>query len=130
MLSFLAMLTVTIHNQFEAAVKLYNYDGKCGNIHGHTYKVSVVFYNDDHNADMVVDYFDAKRWVENAISTLDHGYINEIKPFDKINPTTENVCKWLFQCITDTANPVKVLKITLAENESFCVSYEPNIKNS
>lgn len=125
------MLTVTIKDQFESAVKLYNYKGNCANVHGHTYNIAVTLYNVNQSSEMVVDYYEAKNWVSEAINALDHKYINEIKPFDVINPTTENIAKWLFQQIELlTTNDVKIKNITLSENDAFSVSYAPNIKNS
>ncbi|MEE2770439.1 MAG: 6-carboxytetrahydropterin synthase [Pseudomonadota bacterium] len=125
------MLTVTIKNQFESAVKLYGYEGDCANIHGHTYQVSVSFYNIDTKADMVVDYYEAKTWVEKAIAPLDHRFINEVKPFDKRNPTTENIAKWLFEQINKlTTKDVNISDVTLSENNAFSVKYAPDLKNT
>ena len=125
------MLTVTIKDQFESAVKLYNYSGSCANVHGHTYRIAVTFFNTDQSADMVVDYYEAKNWVEQAIAPLDHKFINELKPFDKVSPTTENIAKWLYQTITHlTTKNIEVLTITLSENDHFSVTYAPNNKNT
>lgn len=125
------MLTVTIKNQFESAVKLYDYDGDCANVHGHTYSISATFYNLDENSDMVVDYFEAKTWVEKAIAPLDHNFINNVEPFDTVSPTTENIAKWLYKQINVlTTTNITVLNITLSENDSFSVTYAPNSKNT
>ena len=125
------MLTVTIKNQFESAVKLYDYSGDCANVHGHTYNIAVTFFNSDESSDMVVDYAEAKTWVEKAISPLDHRFINEIKPFDKTSPTTENITKWLYQQIDNlTTTNVEILNLTLSENDFFSVTYAPNSKNT
>ena len=125
------MLTVTIKDQFESAVKLYNYSGSCANVHGHTYRIAVTFYNTDQSADMVVDYYEAKTWVEQAIAPLDHKFINELKPFDKVSPTTENIAKWLYEEIHNVIQTnIKILKIKLSENDNFSVTYAPNNKNT
>lgn len=125
------MLTVTIKGQFESAVKLYNYSGRCATVHGHTYRVAVTFYNNDQSSDMVVDYYDAKTWVENAIAPLDHQLINEIKPFDETSPTTENIAKWLHQKIShQVTKNIAVQKIVISENDNFSVTYETNNKNT
>lgn len=126
-----SMLTVTIKDQFESAVKLYDYSGDCANVHGHTYSIAVTFFNLDEASDMVVDYFEAKAWVEKAISPLDHKFINDVQPFDTKNPTTENIAKWLYQQINlFTTNNVAILNVTLSENDSFSVTYAPNTKNT
>lgn len=125
------MLTVTIKDQFESAVKLYHYSGSCANVHGHTYRVAVTFHNNDQSSDMVVDYYDAKTWVEKVIALLDHKFINEIKPFDELNPTTENIAQWLHQEISHLVTKnIEVQKIELSENDHFSVTYAPNNKNT
>lgn len=124
------MLTVTIKDTFESAVKLYHYDGPCANTHGHTYQLKVVFTNTDANADMVVDYYVATQWIQSVIKPLDHTFINEVPPFDHINPTTENITKWLYDSLQNIAKPpVRVMSVTLSENHRFSATYAPNFKN-
>ncbi|WPC10191.1 6-carboxytetrahydropterin synthase [Riemerella anatipestifer] len=76
------MIRITKIFSFETAHVLYNYDGKCKNMHGHSYKLFVtvkgVPINDlDHPKNgMVVDFGDIKKIVkEEIIDVWDHAVL-------------------------------------------------------
>ncbi|MFH1126677.1 MAG: 6-carboxytetrahydropterin synthase QueD [archaeon] len=79
---------------FDAAHRLPDYDGKCANLHGHTYKLEVVVSgNVKKKSGMVVDFCDIKKAVNEAvIERLDHANLNDIFS----NPTAENMAVWIF----------------------------------
>lgn len=47
--------------------------------------------------DISLDYVKVKKALEELAGKLDYGYINRIKPFDKQNPTSENIAKWFYE---------------------------------
>ncbi len=66
-----------------------SYESKCSRLHGHNWIITVFLASDELNADgMVVDF---KRVKEKIHDYLDHGYFNELLPF---NPTAENIAAW------------------------------------
>jgi 6-pyruvoyltetrahydropterin/6-carboxytetrahydropterin synthase len=72
-------LRVTKVFDFETAHALWNYDGKCKNIHGHSYKLTVsisgVVINNQDNVKngMIMDFGDLKKIVKkNIIEDFDH----------------------------------------------------------
>ena len=71
------MLTATKTVRFDAAHILTNHGGLCRNLHGHTYRVDVsVAQGEAGSGDMVIDFKDLKRTLENAIlSRFDHSFI-------------------------------------------------------
>lgn len=74
---------------FDAAHLLPYYEGKCKNLHGHTWKVEVAVEGrimEEHG--LVVDFSRLKQWMEdNIVMEYDHTYLN-----DKMdNPTAENI---------------------------------------
>lgn len=76
------MIRITKIFNFETAHVLYNYDGKCKNMHGHSYKLFVTVkghpiddLNDSKNG-MVVDFGDIKKIVnEEIIHLWDHAVL-------------------------------------------------------
>ena len=57
------LIKVTRHEEFEAAHLLPNYDGPCGNLHGHSYKIELTLegpQNEDYYG-MVMDFNDLKK---------------------------------------------------------------------
>jgi len=91
------MYEVEIIANFSAAHRLRNYQGKCEHLHGHNYRVHVTARAASVGADgMVMDFGDLKRATNLVLERFDHSYLNEIKPFDRIEPSAENIAAFLF----------------------------------
>ena len=87
------MLYISREFTFDAAHKIVDYQGKCENLHGHTYKLIVTVQGELKRDGMVLDFSILKKIVEeNIISVLDHKYLNEL--FEQ--PTTEIIAQWIF----------------------------------
>jgi 6-pyruvoyltetrahydropterin/6-carboxytetrahydropterin synthase len=68
--------------------------------HGHNYIVEVTLEGDpDPTTGMVIDLKDLKRLLEDEILTpMDHRFLNrEVKPFDTVIPTTENIAREIWR---------------------------------
>jgi 6-pyruvoyltetrahydropterin/6-carboxytetrahydropterin synthase len=87
------MNTIRITKQFsfETGHALYGYDGKCKNVHGHSYKLSVTVIGnpitDTNNVKfgMVIDFSDLKKIVkEEIVEIFDHATV-----FNKNTPHVE-----------------------------------------
>lgn len=81
---------------FDAAHHLHDYEGKCKNLHGHTYRVvlGVSGYTDERG--LVIDFSIIKKiWKENIEIYLDHRYLNETLPL--MNTTAENIVVWIYE---------------------------------
>ena len=91
------MYDVTVKTGFSAAHQLRLYDGKYENLHGHNWTAQVTVEADELNPIGVgIDFVELKEMVEKILSRLDYQNINEISPFDKENPSAENIARWLF----------------------------------
>ena len=78
----------------DASHFLPDYDGKCENLHGHTYKLEVVVGGRIRKDGMVLDFGRIKEIVEaEVIEELDHKLLNEIIE----NPTAENIVEWIWK---------------------------------
>lgn len=93
-------VTITKHVEFEACHNLLDYEGKCKNLHGHTYKLEVALYGKVNEKGFLIDFKDLKALLESAIlNKVDHQYLNEV--FDRefnlkdVNTTCENLV-WVF----------------------------------
>lgn len=85
---------------FDAAHHLHCYEGKCKNLHGHTYKVifGISGYTDE--IGMVIDFGDIKSiWKEQIEIYLDHRYLNDTLP--NMNTTAENMVVWIYEKMMD-----------------------------
>ena len=89
------MFRVTVEESFAAGHALRGYRGKCENVHGHNYKVRVALEGPGLNSiGLLVDFKDLKDAIHGAIRKLDHQFLNEVPPFDKLNPSAENIAKY------------------------------------
>lgn len=81
---------------FDAAHHLHDYEGKCKNLHGHTYRavLGISGYTDDRG--IMIDFGDIKEiWKEQIEIHLDHRYLNETLP--PMNTTAENMVVWIYE---------------------------------
>lgn len=84
---------------FDAAHYLPNYEGKCRNLHGHTFKLEVEvsaegLIEGGSQTGMVIDFGVIERLVKDFVMVeLDHKLLNDIIP----NPTAENICQWIWK---------------------------------
>jgi len=85
---------------FDAAHHLHCYEGKCKNLHGHTYKVIFGISGVVDDIGLVIDFGDIKEiWKEEIEIHLDHRYLNDTLP--NMNTTAENMVVWIFEKMKD-----------------------------
>ena len=120
------MYDVTIKTGFSAAHQLRLYDGKYENLHGHNWTAQVTVEADKLDPIGVgIDFVELKGMVERILSRLDYQNINEISPFDKENPSAENIARWLFlelKTQIDTES-TRVKRVEICEMEGCGASY-------
>ncbi len=105
------MFEVSVEQSFAAGHALRNYKGACENVHGHNFKVQVTLEGAAlDQTGMLVDFLDVKASMQNVIATLDHRFLNEIPPFDVLNPSAENIAEYFYLQMSSglAANPVPV----------------------
>jgi 6-pyruvoyltetrahydropterin/6-carboxytetrahydropterin synthase len=89
--------SVRVEARFEAAHFLREYRGISEPLHGHSYKVEAELAARGGGVDadaIAVDFVSAKRKLEALAKKLDYGCINDVAPFDTVNPSAENIAEW------------------------------------
>lgn len=115
------MYTVTVRTEFNSAHRLRDYRGKCESLHGHNWTVEVTVGAARLNkTGMVADFTVLKKELNNFLERLDHKFLNEIEPFDKINPTSENIAKYIY----DGMSKFKPIRVTVWETPTSAATYE------
>ena len=120
------MYEVTIETHFSSAHRLRQYNGECERLHGHNWEVKVSIASDRLNdLGMVMDFRDLKSATKILMDKFDHQYLNEVPPFTEINPTTENIAKYIFDELSASVNTdsIKVSKVTVWESPTCYASY-------
>lgn len=91
------MFTIEKTFTFEAAHFLRDFDGDCGRIHGHSYRVVLVLQSATLDATgFVREFRDLDQFKHHLDQNFDHQLLNDIAPFNVINPTTELLACELF----------------------------------
>jgi 6-pyruvoyltetrahydropterin/6-carboxytetrahydropterin synthase len=81
---------------FDSAHHLHDYEGKCKNLHGHTYKVIFGLSGFVDDRGLMIDFGDIKEiWKTEIEIYLDHKYLNETLP--PMNTTAENMVAWIYE---------------------------------
>jgi 6-pyruvoyltetrahydropterin/6-carboxytetrahydropterin synthase len=122
------MYEVVVEQPFSAAHFLKDYPGKCANIHGHNYRVQVTVEGDtlDHLG-MLVEFEVIKKALKPWIDQFDHGFLNQIPPFDTINPSAENLAKFFYDQVAQAlaGASARVALVRVFETEKCSAAYRP-----
>lgn len=106
--------------QFDAAHFLPNYEGKCKNLHGHTWLLEVEvslmlpfdLISEGPKQGMVIDFGDLKEVVQReVIDKLDHTLLNDVIE----NPTAENILLWIERVLGSFGEELCVTRLRLYE---------------
>ena len=124
------MYEVSVDETFAAAHNLRGYRGKCENLHGHNYKVRVTLAGKEvDSVGLLYDFVHLKQVIQSVIRSLDHKYLNELSPFDVLNPSAENIARYIYdqtaKQLHQAPNGAGVSSITVWESEVTAATYRP-----
>ena len=124
------MYEIEVTAQFNAAHRLRGYRGKCENLHGHNWKVSVSVKSQRlDKTGMVLDFKELKQKINSIIDKLDHSYLNNLEFFRKNNPTSENIARYIYDSIIRKIKKsvYKISKVTVWETDTCGASFSPDV---
>jgi 6-pyruvoyltetrahydropterin/6-carboxytetrahydropterin synthase len=117
------MYSIKIETCFSSAHNLKGYKGKCEALHGHNWKVEVAVVDDKlDKTGMVMDFKYLKKKLNAILEKLDHKYLNRIPYFKKVNPTSENIARYIYDNLKLKVPAVR--SVTVWENDTSCATYE------
>jgi 6-pyruvoyltetrahydropterin/6-carboxytetrahydropterin synthase len=121
------MFEVTIEQTFAAGHALRNYRGKCENVHGHNYRCQLTVEGRElDQIGLLIDFVALKKTLQAVIDRLDHQWLNEFPPFDVLNPSAENIAKYIYEEVNkgiDTDGVVKLACVRLWETDTSSAVY-------
>ena len=119
------MYELTVERQFSAAHLMRGYDGACARLHGHNYRVLLSVEGDElDECGMLVDFAELKRAFEEILDELDHRNLNEVPPFDEINPSSEHLARHIYRRTDDAiGDGITVSRVTIYESPTSSVTY-------
>ena len=124
------MFEISVEETFPAGHALRGYRGKCENLHGHNYRVRVTVEGEQLDSiGLLVDFAEVKRIVREIVERLDHQFLNEIAPFDELNPSAENMARYFHDEVaqrlggTARENAVRVREVKIWETDTATATY-------
>jgi 6-pyruvoyltetrahydropterin/6-carboxytetrahydropterin synthase len=116
---------ITTTRRFSAAHQLRLYDGSLEPLHGHNWKVTVTVESDKLDSiGVVMDFHELDRAVEALIAPLHNRHLNEVEPFDRLNPSTEHVALHIGRSLRLPPN-VRLHSIEVWETDDNSALYRP-----
>ena len=109
---------VYVKSHFSAAHRLVGYEGDCARVHGHNWIIEVfVRCAELDNIGIGLDFRDIKAAVKTVLSDLDHSDLNDLDEFQDINPTSENIARYLYGELSQKLNApqIRVSKVKVSE---------------
>jgi len=120
------MFEVCVEHTFAAGHALRNYHGKCENVHGHNYRVQVCVAGGElDETGLLYDFSDLKKRLRATSEYLDHQFINDLKPFDQVNPSAENLAKFFFDEIQKDLPGARIAYVRVWETDTAYAVYRP-----
>ena len=117
---------IYVKDHFAAAHALKGYNGNCSNMHGHNWVVEAYIQCTKLNKlGIGIDFRDVKGIVKDVLSKLDHTNLNEVAEFGSINPTSENISKFLYTELSRRLNAEHTIvnKVMVFESPGCGSSY-------
>jgi 6-pyruvoyltetrahydropterin/6-carboxytetrahydropterin synthase len=123
------MFEVTVEETFAAGHALRNYHGKCESLHGHNYRIQATLQGAELDSmGLLVDFVQVKKLMQTVVDRLDHQFLNDLTPFDKLNPSAENIAKYFYDEISGGLNHdsrVTLHRIRIWETDTTSATYWP-----
>jgi 6-pyruvoyltetrahydropterin/6-carboxytetrahydropterin synthase len=123
------MYEISIEQDFDAAHFLRGYRGKCEALHGHRFHVVIrVKANAVDDIGIAYDFTELKRHLNTITTKLDHVCLNDISPFDRINPTSENIAVDIYEKLKPklTGAPASLSCVEIWESPQSRAIYSPD----
>ena len=123
------MYEVSVKQHFDAAHYLRGYQGKCEALHGHRYQVvAKVKTSQVDEIGLAYDFTVLKQYLADILSRFDHTCLNDVPPFDKINPSSENIASTIYNELEPRLDgtPVSLSCVEVWESPDSWVAYSPD----
>ena len=123
------MYQISVEKHFDAAHFLRGYKGKCEALHGHRFRVvAKVRASGLDDIGIALDFAELKQHLRGILSGFDHTCLNDVPPFDKINPSSENIASTIYNELQPklTEAPVSLSCVEVWESPQTGVIYSPD----
>ena len=123
------MYQISVEKHFDAAHFLRGYRGKCEALHGHSFRaVARVNATKLDDIGLAYDFAELKRHLDDILVRFDHTCLNDVPPFDKINPSSENIAANIYGelKLKLAGAPVALSAVEVWESPQTGIIYRPD----
>jgi len=123
------MFEISVDYTFAAGHALRGYKGKCENVHGHNYKVQVMVGGDQlDSTGLLLDFVELRATIKGLVERLDHRFLNDLEPFNKLNPSAENIAKYFYDELRPKVGEhgQQILAVKIWETDTTSATYRPD----
>lgn len=120
------MYKLSVTGSFSAAHRLEGYTGACCKLHGHNWIVRAGIRADKlDDIGMALDFKVIKSLLGGILEELDHAYLNDLPALAGMNPTSENLAKYIYERLERSleGEPARVCEVEIRESENSSVIY-------
>jgi len=116
---------ISVRSSFSSSHELRGYAGDCASLHGHNWGVStVVEVKDVDVSGMGMDFRLLRECLNKHTMALDHKHLNNLEPFQEINPTAENIARYLYNRLKlELPGGVEMVEVRVEETGDEWASY-------
>ena len=122
-----AFWRLAVRSEFAAGHALRHYQGKCENMHGHNFAVEAVVQGSvlAPDTEILADFSLLKKDLKTVLDSLDHKDLNGTPPFDRINPSSENLARHIFRQLNPLVKERGVILycVTVSERAAQSATY-------
>jgi 6-pyruvoyltetrahydropterin/6-carboxytetrahydropterin synthase len=118
------MYEICVRRHFDAAHALRGYQGRCERLHGHRYEIVACAQSDTlDEIGLALDFSELKRALDGILERFDHTNLNETPPFDRINPSAENIARTIYQALREALPGANLAYVQAYESPDAWATY-------
>jgi len=137
------MFEIFVEETFAAGHALRGYRGKCENPHGHNYRLRITLQGPElDQTGLLYDFVHLKQVIHTVMEGVDHKFLNDQAPFDKLNPSAENIAKYFYDEVSRLLHEgqsrpevsgrgsASIVRVDIWETDTTRASYMPQTNGS
>jgi 6-pyruvoyltetrahydropterin/6-carboxytetrahydropterin synthase len=120
------MWEISTETVVAAAHRLRNTPGEGERLHGHNWRIRAVVQAKALDAPgWVLDFNHVSAVLRALVEPYEHVFLNEIPPFDDLNPTAENLARIVAEGLAAKLDDdrVRVTRVDVWENDACCATF-------
>lgn len=119
------MYELGVKRTFSAAHQLRGYHGPCETLHGHTFAVEVRVQAEEVNElGLAMDFKEIKKLLEKLLADYDHRLLNQVPPFERQNPSSENLAREFYRRLQpELPAGIRLTAVVVWESEEAWAAY-------